>query len=58
MVLARFGPRLPALVEAALMRQSNEPPVEHRSFWRWMALAGVTGMAAGSALILVLDWLN
>jgi ubiquinone biosynthesis protein len=52
-VLARFGPRLPGLVEAALVRQSNPPPMPRRSPWPaagW-ALAGLaTGAGAASVL--------
>ena len=56
MVLARFGPRLPALVEGALMRQSNEPPIERRAgFWRWITLVGGLGVAAGCIMMLLLD---
>ena len=49
-VLARFGPRLPAQVEAALIRQATPPPPPPRPvrypplLW---ALAGATVMAAG-----------
>ena len=59
MVLARFGPRLPALIENVLMRSSNEPPLgPHKPFWRWMVLAGVIGMAAGGVIVMVLDSLT
>ncbi len=58
MVLARFGPRLPALVESALLRQSNEPPVAHRAFWRWIVFAGASGIAVGGLAMLVLDSLT
>ncbi|MGB7319755.1 MAG: 2-polyprenylphenol 6-hydroxylase [Planktotalea sp.] len=50
MVLARFGPRLPSLVEAALIRQSQEPPsyapgkTRSRSLW-FLAGALVSGLA-------------
>ena len=39
MVLARFGPRLPGLVEAALVRQSNEVYVVRRPRKRWIAVS-------------------
>ena len=56
MVLARFGPRLPALVESALLRQSNEAPVERRRpFKRWLVLAGGIGGVLGAALVIVLN---
>ena len=50
MVLARFGPRLPALVEAALVRQAKDETPPHRPFWRWIILAGLGGMAFGGVL--------
>jgi ubiquinone biosynthesis protein len=50
MVLARFGPRLPGLVEAALVRQAKDEVPPHRPFWRWIVLAGVCGMIGGGAL--------
>ena len=39
-VLARFGPRLPQLAEAALIRQSMPPPPQRHliGFWRGIAL--------------------
>jgi ubiquinone biosynthesis protein len=49
-VLARFGPRLPQLAEAALIRQSVEktPPPSSR-LWQnagWVALGAALGAAA------------
>ncbi|MBD3665081.1 2-polyprenylphenol 6-hydroxylase [Sulfitobacter aestuariivivens] len=52
MVLSRFGPRLPALVENALLRQGNAVPEERRPFKRWMLLSGVTGGALGAAIVI------
>ncbi|WP_375279453.1 2-polyprenylphenol 6-hydroxylase [Pseudooctadecabacter sp.] len=57
-VLARFGPRLPALAEAALIRLGDDPaPAPRRSYWPtlgWISLgAGLT--AAVIALIDVLS---
>ncbi|MFK7836912.1 MAG: 2-polyprenylphenol 6-hydroxylase [Sulfitobacter sp.] len=49
MVLARFGPRLPALVEDALMAQANPPQPDRQAHWRWYVLAGLTGGAMGAA---------
>jgi ubiquinone biosynthesis protein len=52
-VLARFGPRLPALVEAALIRQSNpEEDNTGHGFWRWIGLAGLIGLALGVGAVL------
>ncbi len=55
MVLARFGPRLPALVEAALLRQSNETLPPHRPFWRWVVLSLMIGATFGSVVVLALE---
>ena len=46
MVLARFGPRLPRLVEQALIRQVAEPPQDDRGRW-WSRL----GWAAGGGIV-------
>lgn len=56
-VLARFGPRLPALAEAALIKLSEEPAPAPR--WRvWPAVGWfVAGVAVTGASIFVLDWL-
>jgi len=49
-VLGRFGPRLPQVVEAALIRQTKEPPEPARpSPWRavgWAALGGAIALGA------------
>ena len=50
-VLGRFGPRLPALVESALIRQGNPDPPKRQTFWRWIALTAVGSAAAGAALL-------
>lgn len=55
MVLARFGPRLPALVEAALLRQSNETLPPHRPFWRWVVLSLMIGATFGGVVVLALE---
>jgi ubiquinone biosynthesis protein len=49
-VLARFGPKLPALVEAQLIRVGNQapPPARPRrvlQFWIWIAVAGLAFVA-------------
>ncbi len=49
-VLARFGPRMPQLVEAALIRQSTPPPEPPRHRRRDLAAWGIGGLAAGAAL--------
>ena len=54
-VLTRFGPRLPRLVEAALIAQSNPQPDKRRGFWRWIALAGAGGLLAGGGLTLLIE---
>ncbi|KHA50563.1 2-polyprenylphenol 6-hydroxylase [Sulfitobacter geojensis] len=55
MVLARFGPRLPGLVEDALMRQTNPPQVDRRPRKRWFVLAGFVGAVTGVGALLVID---
>ncbi|MGJ8627100.1 MAG: 2-polyprenylphenol 6-hydroxylase [Sulfitobacter sp.] len=55
MVLARFGPRLPALVEGALLRQSNETLPKHRPFWRWVMLSLLIGATFGAVVVMALD---
>ncbi|KAJ04002.1 2-polyprenylphenol 6-hydroxylase [Sulfitobacter mediterraneus] len=51
MVLARFGPRLPGLVEAALLRQSNPQPEVRNSRIGWMLLSALGGAALASGAI-------
>ena len=55
MVLARFGPRLPALVEGALMAQANPPQVDRRPRKRWLALSAFVGVLAGAGLLAVIE---
>jgi ubiquinone biosynthesis protein len=54
-VLGRFGPRLPRLVEQALIAQSNPQPPRRNGFWRWIVLAGVTGVIGGAAILALID---
>jgi ubiquinone biosynthesis protein len=55
-VLMRFGPRLPRLVEDALIAQSNPtaPPTHSR---RWIILAAFVGGVFGAAMALALEHL-
>src|SRR5690606_17529284 len=56
-VLARFGPRLPGLVEAALIRQASagDPPPRPSPFWPvFWVLLGVIAGAGGSVLVFTL----
>ncbi|MEM6304048.1 MAG: AarF/UbiB family protein, partial [Pseudomonadota bacterium] len=57
-VLARFGPRLPGLVEGALLRQTQEEAPIRKPFKRWIVLAGGLGLVLGAGLVMVLDALT
>ncbi len=47
-VLGRFGPKLPQIAEAALMRQSEQPvPQRHRGGWESAGLIALGALAAG-----------
>ncbi|MBY6003898.1 2-polyprenylphenol 6-hydroxylase [Salipiger bermudensis] len=52
-VLGRFGPRLPGLVEAALIRQSEGETGTSRKHWRTRLGWGSAGAAIGAAIVLV-----
>ena len=52
LVLGRFGPRLPDLVESALMAQTNPPQVDRRPKKRWFFLAGGVGALVGAGVVL------
>jgi ubiquinone biosynthesis protein len=54
-VLARFGPRLPALVEGALLRQSTEPTVKRRPRKRWLILSAGVGAAFTMGLVALIE---
>ncbi len=54
-VLGRFGPRLPALVEAALIAQGNPQPAPRPTFWRWIVLSVVLAASAGAALAVLAE---
>jgi ubiquinone biosynthesis protein len=58
MVLSRYGPRLPGLVEAALIRQTAAPVPVKRAVWPgralWAGLGALVGaVGAGLAAFLV-----
>tara|TARA_R110002049_G_scaffold44333_6_gene130211 strand:- start:68776 stop:70308 length:1533 start_codon:yes stop_codon:yes gene_type:complete len=55
MVLARFGPRLPGLVEQALNRQGYEPVQRRPRFWRWIVLTALLSGVAGATTLAVID---
>jgi len=57
-VLTRFGPRLPDLVEAALIRQSNPQVSPRRSFWRWIIVAAISGLLVGCGFIILIEVLT
>ena len=54
-VLSRFGPRLPRLVEQALIAQSNPAPEKRNGFWRWIILAAAIGLLVGGGLTLLIE---
>ena len=56
-VLTRFGPRLPALVESALIAQSNPETTARKGFWRWIVLTGILSASATGILIWLLGFL-
>ncbi|WP_040604533.1 2-polyprenylphenol 6-hydroxylase [Sagittula stellata] len=52
-VMARFGPRLPKLVEAALIRQSQPEPEPQRNPWPARVFWASGGAAVSAAVILL-----
>nr|WP_247744800.1 2-polyprenylphenol 6-hydroxylase [Shimia sp. R11_0] len=52
-VLARFGPRLPGIVEAALIAQSETPPAEMPRPWAWLIGGVLVGGLATGAMMMV-----
>ena len=49
-VLMRFGPRLPALVEGALIRQATPVEEEQRKVWPLVVASGFGGLVLGGAI--------
>ena len=58
LVLARFGPRLPGLVQGALIAQANPKHPPRRPRRRWLALAGLGGAAIGATLVALVEYLS
>ncbi len=56
LVLARFGPRLPGLVEKALIAQTTETAPKNSGWRAWVKPGGV-GLALGAFLTLGASWL-
>ncbi|SCZ70155.1 2-octaprenylphenol hydroxylase [Epibacterium ulvae] len=56
LVLARFGPRLPGLVEKALMAQTHETASKHGIRPVWLIPGGI-GVVAGGALASLAAWI-
>ena len=54
-VLARFGPRLPGLVEGALMQQSNPPAPDRRPRKRWYVLTALGGAVVGAGIFALIE---
>lgn len=50
-VLGRFGPKLPQLAEAALIRQSEAPPQPNTKAHGWMSIAFLVGAAVGATIM-------
>ncbi len=58
LVLARFGPRLPRLVEAALVRQAQDPAPHDRSLWSGRLICAGLGAGVGVTLMLAFQALS
>ncbi|SLN44941.1 putative protein kinase UbiB [Roseovarius litorisediminis] len=52
-VLARYGPRLPAMVEKALIRQSEMPEPPRTTHWLFYLISVIAGCAIGVAGMLL-----
>ncbi|MGR3714514.1 MAG: 2-polyprenylphenol 6-hydroxylase [Shimia sp.] len=46
-VLTRFGPRLPGMVEAVLMKQNETQFSSRPTVWPWLLMGGLVGAAIG-----------
>ena len=57
-VLSRFGPRLPALVEAALIRQAVPLEPTKKPYKRYLALAAALGAGAATGIIALVNALT
>jgi len=57
-VLSRFGPRLPALVEATLIRQAVPLEPTRKPYKRYLALAAALGAGAATGIIALLNALT
>ena len=57
-VLARFGPRLPGLVESALIRQATETPAPRPQRWKAAFWPGLIGAGFGAAAVIVVELLT
>ncbi|AVO37719.1 2-polyprenylphenol 6-hydroxylase [Pukyongiella litopenaei] len=53
-VMARFGPRLPQLVENALIRQATPPEPPRGNGWGIALAAGLAGVALGALAVMAL----
>jgi ubiquinone biosynthesis protein len=54
-VLARFGPRLPSLVEDLLIQQVQTDTPKRLTFWRWIILTAVCSVAVGAYIFSLVD---
>ncbi len=57
-VLARFGPRLPAVMESALIRQADVPDSRAASPWRRRLTWGGGGVVLGAGLTMLLHFIT
>tara|TARA_R110002020_G_scaffold247041_2_gene460997 strand:- start:39780 stop:41312 length:1533 start_codon:yes stop_codon:yes gene_type:complete len=57
-VLSRFGPRLPSMIEAALLRQADALPPAPKPFKRYLVLAAIFGAAVATGLIMLVEALS